>query len=215
MISKLISSIIKLLLLIIIPFVILIRGAVYLHTSSDYLPWVCIAGGTLMGISIVFVYLSFIHQLFVTGGAVMSMKGRLLVSFIIVLFYVAHGIFYMSTANMKSESIKQEIRKVHPILRLAVSTLIHIDKEIIITDADRQPEDYRAMGLKSIKNSLHYKQSTGYSHALDLRTKNRPVWKNFLVQNYFRLMGFRTLRHTGTADHLHVSLMSHDRPSAR
>ena len=103
----------------------------------------------------------------------------------------------------------------HPVLRLAVSTLIHLDKEIIITDSDRMPEDYRAMGLKTIKNSLHYRQSTGYSHALDLRTMNRPEWKNILVQNFFRVMGFRTLRHSGTADHLHVSLLSHDRPHAK
>lgn len=100
-------------------------------------------------------------------------------------------------------------------LRLAVSTLIHIDKELIITDADRQPEDYKKMGLKSKKLSLHYKQNTGYSHALDLRTSGRPIWKNLIVQNYFRLMGFRTLRHVGTADHLHVSLMSHQNPYAK
>lgn len=168
-----------------------------------------------MAIVIVFVYLSFIHQLFVSGGAVMSIKSRFLISFLVVVLYVVHGIFYLSGSNMKSSDLRTEIRKIHPVIRLAVSTLIHLDKEIIITDADRQPEDYKAMGLKSIKHSLHYRQSTGYSHALDLRTRNRPEWKNLLVEYFFKIMGFKTLRHVGTADHLHISLMSHDNPRAK
>lgn len=168
-----------------------------------------------MTIILLFVYLSFIHQLFVKGGEALSIKTRLLVSFIVVLLYVIHGVFYISGSNMKSSHLRYEILKVHPVLRLAVSTLIHLDKELIITDADRLPEDYKKMGLKAKNHSLHYKQSTGYSHALDLRTNNRPLWKNFLVENYFKLMGFRTLRHIGTADHLHVSLMSHEHPYAK
>jgi len=215
MFGQLIALILKIFLIIVVPFILLIRGAVYLHTSSNYLPWVCILGGVLMAIAIILIYLSFVHQLFIKGGGAMSIKSRFIIASIVVILYVVHGIFYISGNNLKSKSLSQELRQVHPVLRLSLSTLILMDKELIITDADRSPEDYRKMGLKSIKNSLHYKQSTGYSHALDLRTKGRPVWKNLLVQNYFRLMGFRTLRHTGTADHLHVSLMSHDRPYAK
>lgn len=197
------------------PFIILIRGAVYLHTSSNYLPSVCIIGGAIMTIILLFTYLSFIHQLFIKGGKAISVKSRLVISLVVVLLYVVHGLFYISGSNMKSSSLRSEVRKVHPVMRLAVSTLIHLDKDLIITDAERQPEDYKKMGLKSKKHSLHYKQDTGYSHALDLRTRGRPIWKNFLVRNYFRLMGFRTLRHIGTADHLHISLMSHEHPYAK
>ncbi len=89
--------------------------------------------------------------------------------------------------------------------------LILVDRDLLITDGSRQPEDYKRMGLKTNNHSLHYKQSDGFSHALDIRTKGRPEWLNKTVQIYFRLMGFNTLRHVGTADHLHVSLMSHDR----
>jgi len=215
MLGALLSALIRLILLIVIPFILLIRGAVYLHTSSNYMPWLCILGGTLLAIAIVFIYLSFVHQLFIKGSEGLSFKAKMYTSLIVVLLYVIHGIFYVSGSNMKSQGLRSEIRQVHPVLRLAISTLIHVDKDLIITDADRQPEDYKKMGLKSLKHSLHYKQSTGYSHALDLRTMRRPEWKNFLVQSYFKAMGFRTLRHTGTADHLHVSLMSHDNPRAR
>jgi hypothetical protein len=41
---------------------------------------------------------------------------------------------------------------------------------------------------------------------VDLRTAGQGAVKNRLVQLYFWMMGFRTLRHVGTADHLHVQL---------
>lgn len=211
------SFLLKVLLLIIIPFILLIRLAVYQHVSSNLLPWVCILISTLMTIVLLFIYLTFLHAWTTdyASNTRYTVKRRLLISAFVVLLYVIHGIFYISSNNLKSPAIKQEIRKVHPILRLAASTLMHLDKDLLITDTKRQPEDYKKMGLKSIKNSLHYKQSTGYAHAIDLRTNGRPEWKNFLVRTYFRIMGFRTLRHVGTADHLHISLMSHDRPEAR
>ena len=69
------------------------------------------------------------------------------------------------------------------------------------------------MGMSSKKHSLHYRQSSGYVHAVDIRTKGRGSIRNFLIRTYFRLMGFNTLRHGGTADHLHISISSKDRPS--
>ncbi len=41
---------------------------------------------------------------------------------------------------------------------------------------------------------------------MDIHTAGRGFVVNLLVQGYFELMGFRTLRHVGTADHLHVEL---------
>ncbi len=89
---------------------------------------------------------------------------------------------------------------------VAVATLILADDELVVTDLSRTPEDYAAMGLPVYEASLHYPQEDGYVHAMDLRTMGRPGWRNMLTQNYFRLLGLRTLRHVGTADHLHVSL---------
>ena len=83
-----------------------------------------------------------------------------------------------------------------------------------MTDANRVPEDYRKMGLKSKKRSLHYKQKNGFVHAMDIRTNGRGEVRNFLLKTYFQLMGFNVLRHGGTGDHLHVSLHSHDNPGA-
>jgi len=62
------------------------------------------------------------------------------------------------------------------------------------------------MGLAPNGRVLHYVQPDGYAHAADLRTTGRSELKNRLVQAYFWSMGFATLRHVGTGDHLHVEL---------
>ena len=76
----------------------------------------------------------------------------------------------------------------------------------MVTDLGRTAEDYLKMGLPVNETSLHFKLDDRFVHALDLRTVGRTEWRNRLTAGYFRLMGFRTLRHVGTADHLHVSL---------
>ncbi|HKL89393.1 MAG TPA: hypothetical protein VJ884_10350, partial [Salinibacter sp.] len=86
------------------------------------------------------------------------------------------------------------------------ATLLLVDEDLLITDLSRHPSDYADMGLPVNPRSLHYRQATGYTHALDLRTKGRGYLRNLLTQGYFSVLGFRTLRHVGTADHLHVSL---------
>jgi len=75
-----------------------------------------------------------------------------------------------------------------------------------VTDLARRPADYQTMGLPANDGSLHYLQPDGYVHAIDLRTAGRGFVRNRLVQAYFWSMGFGTLRHLGTADHLHVEL---------
>jgi len=172
--------------------------------------------GVLSAALLLFLYFSVFYGHF-TGklGNAQSIKRRAFWAIFITSLFAVHGIFYMSGNNMKNREIKNEINKVNPILRLSVSTLVYIDKDLIITDAKRLPEDYKEMGLREKSHSLHYKQNNGYAHALDLRTNNRSKIRNFLIRSYFRLMGFTTLRHEGTSDHLHISLMSHDRPYAR
>ena len=92
------------------------------------------------------------------------------------------------------------------LLRMAVSVFVLADADAVITDADRTPEFYARAGLPANESSLHFRQDDGFVHALDLRTINRPEWRNLAAELAFRAMGFHTLRHVGTADHLHVSL---------
>lgn len=206
---------IKLIILLIFPFILLIRGAVFLHESYALAPWVSTMGGVGFSATLLFIYFSFFYgRLTGSLGGFDAIKRRFIIAVLLMILFSLQGILFFSNDNMKTSNLKAEISEVHPILRLSISTLIYLDKGLLITDAQRQPEDYRKMGLKQKSHSLHYEQKDGYTHALDLRTKNRSAIRNTLTAWYFKLMGFNTLRHVGTADHLHISLLSHDQPSA-
>ena len=89
---------------------------------------------------------------------------------------------------------------------VALSTIVLVDPDLVVTDMGRVPESYRRMGLPVNHRTKHYRQSDGWVHAVDLRTRGRGEIRNRVVQLYFWSMGFSTLRHVGTADHLHVQL---------
>lgn len=207
---RILISIFKLLTFLTLPFILLIRGAIHLHASNQYPPTIALIGGILLATIAITIYLVFFYGRLT--GEVGSVRRKLWLALLLVVGYGIHGLFFFSSTNSKSPEIKKEFLQLHPILRMSVSTLIHLDKSLIVTDANRQPEDYRKMGMPSKKHSLHYRQKSGYVHAVDIRTKGRGVIRNVLIRSYFQLMGFNTLRHGGTADHLHVSISSQDRP---
>jgi len=126
--------------------------------------------------------------------------------FAVVGAYCLYALIYLSSLNVKGAELRQEYRSLHPLLRLATSTFILVDRDLMITDVEREARDYARMGLPFYEHSLHLVQEDGYAHAVDLRTIGRSEWRNILLLAYFRAMGFRTLRHVGTADHLHLSL---------
>ncbi len=202
-------------MLLVLPFIVLIRGAVYFHSNYSVHPQIAILGGCLVTLFLLIIYFSWFYGR-LTGklGSKESFKFKAFLAAILIIGYCAHGLFFFSGKNAKTNSVQKEYTSLHPILRLSISTILFIDNKLILTDASRLPEDYRKMGLKKKAHSLHYKQANGYAHAFDVRTKGHSAIRNTLLQLYFRLMGLNTLRHGGTDDHLHISLMSHDRPGA-
>jgi len=123
-----------------------------------------------------------------------------------VAVFCASSLFYLSGTNAKSPEIRAAYPCLHPVLRLAVGTLRLLDPRIVLTDIDRGPSSYAAMRLPRLPASSHYRQADGTVHAIDLRTAGRGTLRNGLVRLYFEVLGFETLRHVGTADHLHVRL---------
>lgn len=203
---------VKALFIIVLPFLALIRGAVFLHESYTIWPWAALLGGVLMSTVLIFLYLLYLQTWLRSSlGKVSEMKRVYWVALVLVLVYCLPALFYLSNNNAKHPEVRNEFTSLHPILRLGISTLVFLDKDLILTDGARLPEDYRKMGLATKSHSLHYQQSSGYSHAVDIRTKGRSEFRNNMIKGYFRLMGFNTLRHIGTDDHLHVSIMSRDR----
>ena len=198
----------KLAALAVLPFVLLIRGSTYLYSSHGWTTWLALVVSLAATLVVVVLYLSLVYALAfgVDKISERTVRAKLVLAVAIVLGYGAFTQLYLSSTNAKSAEVRREYRALHPILRLGVSTVILVDSELLVTDMARAAADYERMGLAENRRSLHYPQEDGYVHAVDLRTVGRGRTRNWLLQAYFRLMGFHTLRHVGTADHLHVSL---------
>ena len=209
---------IKIILFLLLPFIILIRGSVFLYGRMDFTPWLLIGISALGSMLLVLIYLQVIRRRILgkrkNKEHFKSFKRSFLISGALVLTFTGYCLIYVSADNAKNNEIREEYTALHPILRMAVSTFILVDQDIMITDLSRTHSDYADMGLKTLKNSLHYPQSTGYVHAIDLRTRDRSEFRNQLLELSFKAMGFSTLRHIGTADHLHVSLYIKENPDA-
>ena len=189
---------------VILPFIVLIRVAVYAYSFHSLTTWPAVALGAVITSIILMLYVIFISMK--VGGKSLSFKRSAQAMLVIVGLYCGYTLLYISGDNVKSEAVRETYTALHPLLRLSVSTVALFDRGMIVTDTARRPEDYEAMGLQPLENSLHYRQQDGYAHAIDLRTIGRSEWQNTAMNVYFELMGFNTLRHVGSADHLHVSL---------
>ena len=190
--------------LAVLPFVLLIRGGVFAYHEWGFGTWPSLILSASATVLLVALYAWAVSRRI---GARKGLK-KLLTrgAAVIGAAYVAYSLIFVAGANAKSEAVRAEYSALHPLLRVAASALILVDPGAVITDAGRTPDFYRRMGLSPNETSLHFEQPTGFVHALDLRTASRPEWRNRAAELAFRAMGFHSLRHVGTADHLHVSL---------
>ena len=200
---------------LVLPFLALLRGSTWLY-SVGLGTWPALAVAATLTVLLLASYiLAAAHWLRHRRAALPTGPGttkRLIKGAgILVVVYCAFGLVYLSGANANGDGVRAEYRSLHPHLRLAVGTLVLADGDLLVTDATRTVEDYAAMGLPPNQRSLHLEQDDGWAHAVDLRTTGRTGLRNALTQLYFEALGFRTLRHVGTADHLHVSLPPPDR----
>ena len=187
-----------------LPFVVLIRGGVVAYRAWGLGTWLSIALSALATAALLAAYAWWVTRRLGARRDVRTFAVR--GAFGVALAYVTYALLFIASANAKSEAVRTEYRSMHPLLRVASSAIFLVDPGSVVTDASRTPQDYRRMGLTPIEASLHFVQPTGYVHALDLRTAGRSELRNRSVQLLFRALGFHTLRHVGTADHLHVSL---------
>ncbi|MEX0722336.1 MAG: hypothetical protein WD357_04100 [Gracilimonas sp.] len=188
----------------VLPFFLLIRTSVFLNLFFGWNGWLALGGGIFATVLLLLIYILFLFRK--TSNKKLILKFSLSGLAILVSAFCFYGVMYLSSVNAKSDEIKQLYRSMHPILRVAVATTTLADGELVITDISRQPEDYAAMGLPLNERSLHFPQSSGYVHAIDLRTLNHNEFRNFMLRSSFRFMGLNTIPHVGTADHLHVAL---------
>ncbi len=196
---------------VVLPFFLLVRLGSWLYLRWNYPTWIALGVAAGITVLLLTVYGAWISRA-LTGRARLKTVAKW-VALPLVLAYCGYALLYVADTNTKSAEVRSYYRTLHPVLRLALSTLILADEDLVITDLAREPDDYERMGLPVRQRSDHYRQGDGYVHAADLRTIGRPAWRNWLIEGYFRVMGFRTLRHVGTADHLHVALGVPEDPS--
>lgn len=193
--------------LVSLPFVVLVRGTMIIYHQQW--PWpAAMAVGVLAASGVLLFYITW-GQHRVGGGAVVRgrpLRRQAIAVLVVVSAFQAYVLLPPDPAHIQSEAVRAEYRSLHPVLRTSVALLLLADDGLLITDLARHPDDYDEMGLPINPRSLHYRQADGYAHAMDLRTRGHSVLRNGLVQLYFEGLGFRTRRHVGTADHLHVAL---------
>jgi hypothetical protein len=189
-------------LVLTLPFVALLRGSTALYTGTQWHVWLCILTAGLGA------------TLLLTGGSWLIVRrlGWRLSAFwtrslmLIVAGFTVYTLLYISVDNVKTGDIRATYQSLHPLLRLSGGTLFMLDGSSVVTDTGRTRDDYARMGLPVNESSLHFGQEDGYVHAFDLRTQGRAEWRNRATQLWFSSLGLRTIRHVGTADHLHISL---------
>ena len=187
-----------------LPFFALIRGGVFAYRSWGLGTWASLAAATVASAALLWLYAWLVARKLGAGRTVHRVMTRGAAA--VGIAYVAYGLVFIASANVKTDDIRTAYASVHPLLRIASSLLILVDPASVVTDAGRTPEDYFLMGLSRPEASLHFEQPDGFVHALDFRTTGRPEWRNRAAELAFWAMGFHALRHVGTADHLHVSL---------
>lgn len=191
-----------------LPFWALLRGSVFVYQQQWPLPLAMLAG-FLTAFLVLLVYVTWAYLQIrdpATRYRFWTFRWKALAVLVVVGLFQGYVLLAPNPAHVKSAEVHDEYTELHPLLRMSVATFLLVDEGLLITDLSRHPSDYADMGLPMNPRSLHYQQDTGYTHALDLRTKGRGYLRNLLMQGYFAALGFRTLRHVGTADHLHVSL---------
>ena len=187
-----------------LPFYALVRVGVFAYREWGLGTWPAFSIGVAATAVLLAAYAWGVGRKLGAGEGVRRLLRRGAVGMVIA--YAVYGLVYVAGANVKSPDVQAEYQTLHPMLRVATSIVFLVDPSAVMTDAGRTPEDYYLWGLPVNEASLHFQQDDDFVHAVDLRTTGRPEWRNRALEIAFWAFGFHSLRHVGTADHLHVSL---------
>lgn len=199
----------QLLFMLVLPFLLLLRGSVWLYQAENWPYGLALLAMFAVVFVLLLIYVAMLYDWIVGPGQMTRRSIRFKASLVLLLMlgFLGYTLFHLQGSHAKAEAVQAEYTQLHPLLRLGLGTFILLDEDLLVTDLARTPHDYDAMGLPRQQRSLHYEQPGGYVHAMDLRTKGHRELRNRSMAIFFELMGFQTLRHVGTADHLHVALV--------
>jgi hypothetical protein len=184
------------------PFVLLVRSALWMHTGG-WNAWLALAVGSLLASALLCAIAALAWHRLTGRRRIRAIALRVALPAALGFSLYAVAVF---RANTVDERVAALYGRLHPTLRTGVATVCLGDPDLVVTDTAREPADYPGMGLATPRHSEHYVQSDGWVHAVDLRTRDRSAFRNLVLRIGLWILGFDTLRHEGTADHLHVSL---------
>ena len=194
----------KVALMLALPFLVFVRSSVGLYSQGGASPMLSVVGAGMITTGLLALYATWLSRRFRGRARAESILRWVAIPTLVA--WALYSLLFIASSNAKSAEVRSEYRSLHPVLRVAVATAIMGDGDLVLTDSRRVAGDYGRMGLPVNQRTKHYEQKNGWVHAVDLRTNGRSELRNRAVQAYFGLMGFQTLRHVGTADHLHVQL---------
>ena len=150
-------AIVKLSAIIALPFVVYVRSSVFLYDHGAHV-WVAIVGAAGLTMALVLIYAAGLGRQLHGRARVRSLLRWIALP--IVAAWCLSSLFYLARVNAKSDEVRGYFLSVHPILRVALSTVILVDPGIVITDMARRPSDYGRMGLPMNDKSMHFEQPT-------------------------------------------------------
>lgn len=187
-----------------LPFYVLVRGSMYAYQSLGWGTWSSIGLGIFGTVVVFSAYATWLWSRVTGEGRWPRILRPVLIA--VVAGYGIYGLLYLSSGSAKDPDLGDYYMSLHPLMRLGASPFFLFDRNAVVTNLERRVEDYLAMGLSLNEAALHFKVGDRYVHAMDIRTTGRNPRRNALTVAYFRIMGFRSLQHVDSADHLHVSL---------
>src|SRR5882672_8756026 len=164
--AEALGAVLKVVLIIALPFAVLVRGSVFIYEHGTRSVWLAVATAGILSGGVITAYAVWIARRFmkrgVRGGRALAIPVAKWVALPLVLFYCGYSLLYVASVNAKSAPVRAYYGALHPLLRLGLSTAILVDRDILITDTGRVPEDYGRMGLPANSRTRHYKQADGW-----------------------------------------------------
>ncbi len=127
-------------LVIAFPFVLLVGGSVWLYSRTGMPTWLALILSVAATGAVIAWYVVRVTQTLHTPVRFKFVATR--IGLPLVLVYCGYSLLYLSRVNAKSDDVRQYYTAVHPLLRVAITTATVFDREFVVTDMARTPEDY-------------------------------------------------------------------------
>ena len=107
-----------------LPFLVLVKVAVFFYSHQGYSTVLALASGTACTAALVTAYAAWLWHRF-TGRVRLALVARRF-ALPLVVAYCGYALIYLSSANVKSDRVRAYYASLHPLLRIALSTRIHL-----------------------------------------------------------------------------------------